>query len=70
MLLHLNASEVTTLEYTKIVVDHPKLRTVQPKQLYEEFLNNPEEFELYDLIVSYSSLEHSGLGRLAWKFKM
>ena len=59
--LLLGAKEVVTLEYGKIVSTHPKIKTLTPHEFREEYLNG--KLGLFDTIVSYSSVEHSGLGR-------
>lgn len=46
----------TTIEYNKIVTDHPILKTIT----VEEYEQNPKKF---DAILSISSYEHDGLGR-------
>jgi Caenorhabditis protein of unknown function, DUF268 len=61
ILLHFGAAKVTTLEYSNIVSEHPKLKTLEPHQFRERFLAGT--LESFDGIVSHSSLEHSGLGR-------
>ena len=58
--LSLGAREVTTIEYGAIVSTHPQVHTLTPGQVRA----NPERYhEKYDAVVSYSSVEHSGLGR-------
>jgi hypothetical protein len=59
-LLYLGASHVTTLEYGGIVSNHPKVSTITP----ENMRANAHTYQNYfDAVVSFSSLEHSGLGR-------
>jgi hypothetical protein len=48
-----------TQEYRKIVSSHPKVRAVTPVQFRAEY----ERGTRFDAIVSFSSLEHAGLGR-------
>jgi hypothetical protein len=50
------ASDVTTIEYNKLVSFHPKIKTIRPF----EYDKNPIEFEVG---LSISSFEHDGLGR-------
>lgn len=58
--LSLGAKEVTTVEYGGIQSTHPQVKTFTPDQLRE----SPEMFmERFDAIISFSSVEHSGLGR-------
>ena len=61
LLLNEGARLVTTFEYGKINVEHPKMRASLCQDIAIDFLAG--RFEPVDLIVSYSSLEHSGLGR-------
>ena len=55
------AAHVTTLEYGRITTDHPKLSTYTPS----EFRHRRQEGKLpsFGAIVTFSSVEHSGLGR-------
>jgi hypothetical protein len=59
--LLLGARSVTTLEYGRITTDVPQIKTMTPPEMREAYLNGtlPE----YDIVVTYSSVEHSGLGR-------
>ena len=59
--LLLGAKEVVTLEYGKIISNHPRLKTMTPSEFRMQYLNGT--LGLFDTIVSFSSLEHSGLGR-------
>ena len=53
------ALSVTTLEYGSINSTHPQVTTIQP----DEFQRRWSELPLFDAVVTYSSVEHSGLGR-------
>ena len=58
--LSTGAARVTTLEYGKIQSKHPKVSTITPDEIrgrYSEF------FEAFNVIVTFSSVEHAGLGR-------
>ncbi len=55
------ASEVTTVDYGKILTTHPQLKTLTPSQLNEQV--RQDKVEQFDIAVSFSSIEHSGLGR-------
>lgn len=59
--LNNGAKHVTTLEYTKILNEIPEITTILPEDFNKMFLEKslPE----FDLVISYSSVEHSGLGR-------
>ena len=50
-------NDVTTVEYINTQCDHPNLKCVN------YFTNFKNTSNLYDCIVTYSSVEHSGLGR-------
>ena len=56
MLLHRN-NKVTTIEYRKIQCDDDR---IECKEYYKDIKNMRNEF---DFIVTFSSIEHSGLGR-------
>lgn len=57
MLLNYDINMVTTVEYNVPKCDHDKIKTIS---YYNEFIKNNDK---YDVIISYSSIEHSGLGR-------
>ena len=59
--LNLAASTVWTFEYGRIVSTHPRLKAKPYKEIATDFAAGKSQ--LLDWIVSYSSLEHSGLGR-------
>jgi hypothetical protein len=52
---------VITLEYGKIVSEWPQIRTLTPSEFNEHYRNGT--LPKIDIAISYSSLEHSGLGR-------
>lgn len=55
------AKQVVTVEYGRIKVDeHPIISATTPKQFAAMMLTHPRSF---DFVVTFSSLEHSGLGR-------
>lgn len=56
ILVNLGAKSVTTVEYNVPVCNHSIIKTIS----YENFCKSSTK---YDSIVSYSSIEHSGLGR-------
>jgi len=60
-ILRAGARHVTTIEYGSIVSEHPRVSTMTPHDARHAYLNG--SLALFDAIVSYSSLEHSGLGR-------
>jgi len=53
------AANVTTLEYGAIISKHPSIRTMLPGDYRKIWATLPP----FDAIVTYSSVEHSGLGR-------
>lgn len=55
------AKSVVTLEYGEIRTSHPDIATLTPVQFRERFISG--KLGLFDAIISYSSVEHSGLGR-------
>jgi hypothetical protein len=63
MLLAIGASHVTTIEYGAIVSQHPNVSTMTPAQVTERFLASNGAEPKFDVAVTFSSLEHSGLGR-------
>ncbi len=67
IVLEIGAAKITTLEYADIVTDHPQLTTTTPDKLSAMFLDNPEP--IFDAVVTFSSLEHGGLGRYYQLFR-
>jgi hypothetical protein len=61
-LLAAGAAHVRTVEYTPIISQHPKLSAITPKQLGRDHMVNYHT-HFVDVIFSYSSFEHDGLGR-------
>eukprot|EP01006_Ploeotia_vitrea_P012655 TRINITY_DN33469_c0_g1_i1.p1 TRINITY_DN33469_c0_g1~~TRINITY_DN33469_c0_g1_i1.p1 ORF type:complete len:380 (+),score=46.43 TRINITY_DN33469_c0_g1_i1:49-1188(+) len=59
LLLSMGARHVFTLEYDKLETKHPQLTTLLPDEAVALF----EKGQRFDVVVSYSSLEHSGLTR-------
>jgi hypothetical protein len=53
------ASHITTFDYNKIESHHPQLETLLPNELSAKYFAG----QRYDVMATYSSLEHSGLGR-------
>jgi hypothetical protein len=56
ILVNCGAKEVTTVEYNVPACDHPVIRAIS----YQDFCASSKK---YDAVITYSSLEHSGLGR-------
>ena len=65
ILLEKGAKHVTTLDYVVIENGHPNITVVTPDELREMYLNEKflNEDKKFDAMLTYSSLEHSGLGR-------
>jgi hypothetical protein len=61
LLLNAGAKSVFTFEYSTIQSSHPGLFAREPRQVAAEVIAGT--FEPVDLIISFSSIEHSGLGR-------
>eukprot|EP00457_Paulinella_chromatophora_P007290 gb/GEZN01007313.1/.p1 GENE.gb/GEZN01007313.1/~~gb/GEZN01007313.1/.p1 ORF type:complete len:390 (-),score=34.02 gb/GEZN01007313.1/:327-1496(-) len=55
------AKEVVTLEYGGIVSEDPRISTLVPVSFRQQFLAG--SLQPFDVIVTFSSVEHSGLGR-------
>lgn len=64
MLLSFGAKEVTTLEYGRIISQHPLVQTITVDEMRSAFSQNQSTyFRMFDTAFSFSSIEHSGLGR-------
>jgi len=61
ILLHYGAGKLLTVEFGKIISEHPNIDTMVPKEFTDAFLNG--RIEQFDFGMSFSSLEHDGLGR-------
>ncbi|XP_013396849.1 uncharacterized protein LOC106163726 [Lingula anatina] len=61
MLLNLGVKHVTTVDYNPVFFDHPQLSFKLMSDTADEITNDPSR--RMDFAVSFSSLEHSGLGR-------
>jgi hypothetical protein len=59
--LNAGAEHVTTLEYGRIVSEHPKISTLTPDEMRAQYTGRYSEF--FGAVVTFSSVEHSGLGR-------
>ena len=59
--LYHGAAHVTTLEYGQIISQHPQITTLTPPEFRQAFLNGT--LGMFDAVLSFSSLEHAGLGR-------
>lgn len=62
ILLAVGAEQVTTVEYAKIVSEDSRVRIMHPDDLAALYKENSTH-KPFDCVVSFSSLEHAGLGR-------
>jgi len=62
-LLAVGVRHVTTIEYGTIKSEHPDVSTMTPAQVTKKFLESNGTEPSFDVAVTFSSLEHSGLGR-------
>ena len=61
ILLAEGAKSITTLDYAVFKCDHPKIRVLTPRQLADMIAKS--KVKQFDALITYSSIEHSGLGR-------
>ena len=61
ILLTAGAANITTLDYNTFDCDHPQIQMITPDQMSEMVLNATAP--TFDAMVTFSSIEHSGLGR-------
>ena len=61
ILLAEGARNITTLEYNPYPTNHPRILTISPYEFSKLVVRN--NVPLFDAVVTFSSLEHSGLGR-------
>ena len=59
--LEAGAKEIVTLEYGEIISKHPKIKTMTPVQFRNSYMS--DTLGPFDAIVTFSSVEHTGLGR-------
>ena len=59
--LSVGAKSIVTLEYGSIVSKHPEIKTMTPREFREKFKIG--QLGMFDAIITFSSVEHSGLGR-------
>eukprot|EP01083_Nonionella_stella_P174164 602982_1 len=55
-------TRITTYEYSKINSTHPRIQSVMPSEFAHKYAND-KDFQPFDWAASFSSIEHSGLGR-------
>jgi len=61
ILLANKPKKILTLEYGSFKSTHPDWSFIKPREFREKFLQG--RLDTFDVVFSYSSLEHSGLGR-------
>ena len=61
ILLSKNVKSITTLEYNPYKTNHPRIAIISPKDFAN--LIKLHKAPTFDAMVTFSSLEHSGLGR-------
>ena len=61
LLLNEGSGNITTLEYNPYPTAHPKINTLSPIEFAK--LVALDQAPMFDAMVTFSSLEHSGLGR-------
>ena len=61
IVLAVGAKNVTTLEYNPYPANHPRIITISPIEFSQLVVSN--QAPMFDAMVTFSSLEHSGLGR-------
>ena len=67
ILLAQGARHITTLEYNTYPCNHPNITLISPVEFSK--LVNLNKAPVFDAMVTFSSLEHSGLGRYAFLSK-
>eukprot|EP00944_MAST-04C_sp_MAST-4C-sp1_P003859 g3859.t1 len=61
IILAAGANKIVTLEYSKVFSEHPLIETMLPVEFRQKFYSGT--LEKFDVVVTFHSLEHSGLGR-------
>ena len=59
--LEARAREIVTVEYGAVHSEHPQVSTKTPKEFRDDYLSGT--LGNFDVVVTFSSVEHSGLGR-------
>ena len=60
---YLNASQITTLDYTRKIYELDRLEWLHVNDYLDDLISNKKKMEQFDNSASFSSVEHSGLGR-------
>ena len=61
LLLAMDVGHITTLEYEPYPSTHPKITTISPQDFAKLVISN--KAPMFDAMITFSSIEHSGLGR-------
>ena len=61
ILLSEGVGNITTLDYNPYNTDHPKIRTLSPMDMSQLIWTG--NAPTFDAMITFSSIEHSGLGR-------
>lgn len=61
ILLYEGAKNITTIEYNPYPTSHPSIKTISPENFSKLLAMN--HAPLFDAMITFSSIEHSGLGR-------
>jgi len=61
MLINIGAGEVVTIEYRQLTIEHERVTIITPYDMAERFMSG--QAVAFDTVFTYSSIEHSGLGR-------
>ena len=59
ILVSKGARLVTTFDYIRINNEHPNIETLVPNEMAKKFTDGVR----FDVMITFSSIEHSGLGR-------
>ena len=68
ILLAQGAKHITTLEYNTYPCNHPNITLISPIEFSK--LVNLNQASVFDAMVTFSSLEHSGLGRYVFYIEL
>ena len=61
MALMYEAKTVTSVDYRKIKCEDPRIQVMTNSEMIDRYVSGT--LTKFDVVISYSSLEHSGLGR-------
>jgi len=59
----LGAKQVTVIDYNELTYHHTKIKTVSKRNFLDFFSYHSDELGTYDVALSISAFDHSGLGR-------